>query len=88
MIKHLPIILRATSYFLMLAFVEIAKQFNDAGAAKLMEFKWGDWAVLVASIGSVTFIGLNAFFSTAFTDHMNKIHSGNTEFINKADLPK
>jgi len=83
MIKHLPIIARALVYAMMLAFVEIAKAFNDAGAAKLMEYKWGDWAVLLASIGSVVFIGVNAFFSEAFTNHMNKLRTGHTDFIKK-----
>jgi len=83
MIKHLPIIARALVYTMMLAFVEIAKAFNEAGAAKLMAYSWGDWAVLVASIGSVVFIGLNAFFSTAFVDHMNRIRTGHTDFYKK-----
>lgn len=86
--KHLPIALRASIYFFMLAFVEIAKEFNYVGAAKLKDYDWADWAVLAASIGSVVFIGLNAFFSTAFTDHLVRLRTGNTDFINKEHVTK
>lgn len=84
----MPIILRALSVFLAVTFIEMAKEFKEVGAAKLHDYSWADWMVCIVGIGAVGFVALNAFFSTAYSQHLDRIHSGDTERWRKAELAK
>jgi len=68
--KHASIIFRAGIYTAMVVCIVTSQAFHDEGAAKLMDYRWGDWAVLLFTIGASVFTTLNAYFDRSFSVHM------------------
>lgn len=87
--EHMNIILRAFVYVFMIVCVEASKEFKDVGSEVLRHYDFYDWLICLLAIGAAVGITLNAFFSTAFSSHLEnlKAKTGNTDFWRKTILP-
>lgn len=71
--KHISIILRTFIYTMMTVCTIAAIRFADEGAAKLQDYKFTDWLVLLVAIGAGVFTNLNAYFDRSFGTHVDEL---------------
>ncbi len=74
--RHSFVIFLVCCYVLTQTCIQFGKEFMDVGAAKLMQFRWGDWLCLIVPTAGSVGITVLAFFSKAFAQHMEQLEKG------------